>query len=603
MNDKILRQLMDIFRDEPTTASQNLLLALMLIAWHQASQNPRCPSDLHMQNCQGIKGPELIHIMAELSKAMHDPAFNPGDSGMARLSPSAISAAMNWCLHMGQSGFLAQFDPTDAVLSVDQREMTGFPEEVCDFMVGLAGDLVNKTVYLPWESNGQLAGRLLRKQAVAMIETNWYADILQLVLSIVTGSARTGMMHNDPLRHPGYLEAGHLKTFGTTLALLPFSVNIEAGPEIVDRDLFGRFKEKTRSLTVLAVRHILAQTRGRAVVTVINGLLFGSGAERNLREDLLAKRQIVAVVAMPPGLLSMTTIPFTIMVLDTERPCHTVRFVNADTPSFKESVLRTRSRLINLEQLVDVVLASADSDIARSVRVEEILANDSQLQVNRYVLGASEQKVASLLASMPLRRLDELATLVKPVANVPAEQGMAVYEVGASDLPDYGYIHTASKQILIEPRLDKMKDQFLRHGDIVLIIKGSLGKVGIIGPGAPPAGENGWIAGQSAVVIRLEKASAVNPVALFILLRSELGKGLVRKLASGSAITFVQLRELKQLAIPVPSREESDKAIAALAGEEDLQRQINLLQQRQASLAAHCWSLDHDHHEQNGVTA
>lgn len=56
MNDKILRQLMDIFRGEPTTASQNLLLALMLIAWHQASQNPRCPSDLHMQNCQGIKG-------------------------------------------------------------------------------------------------------------------------------------------------------------------------------------------------------------------------------------------------------------------------------------------------------------------------------------------------------------------------------------------------------------------------------------------------------------------------------------------------------------------------------------------------------------------
>ena len=603
MNDKILRQLMDVFRSEPTTASQNLLLALMMIAWHHASQNPLCPSHLHMQNCQGIKGAELISIMAELSKSMNDPAFNIGDSGMARIRPPTISAAINWCLHMGESGFLTQFDPTDAVLAVDQREMTGFPEEVCDFMVALAGDLAKKFVYLPWESNGQLVGRMLRKQAVAMIETNWYADILQLLLSILAGSGRTGMMHNDPLRHPGYLEGGHLKTFDTTLALLPFGVNIEAGPEIVDRDLFGRFKEKTRSMTVLAVRHILAQTQGRAIVTVINGLLFGSGAERNLREDLLSNRQIDAVVAMPAGLLSMTAIPFTILVLNTERPCHTVRFVNADTPQFKESVLRTKSRLINLDQLLDVVLATSDSNIAKNVSVEEILANDAQLQVNRYVLGASEQKVASLLASMPLRRLDELATLVKPTVNVHAEKGMAVYEVGASDLPDYGYIHTASKQILIEPRLDKMKDQFLRQGDIVLIIKGSLGKVGIIGPDAPAPGENGWIAGQSAVVIRLEKSSAVDPVALFILLRWDLGKGLVRTLASGSAITFVQLRELKQLAIPVPSREESDKAIAALAGEEELQRQINLLQQRQASLAAHCWSLDHEHDEENGVTA
>lgn len=601
MNDKILRQLMDIFRGEPTPASQNFLLALMMIAWHQASKNPLCPSHLQIQNCQGVNGDELLKLMAALSGAMRDPAFNIGDSGMARMRPPTISAAINWCLNMGESGLLAQYDPTDAILSFDQREMMGFPEEVCDLMVGLAGDIANKAVYLPWESNGQLAGRILKKKAAGMIETKWQADVLALVLSILSGDGRTEVAHNDPLRHPCYLEGGRLKTFGTTLALLPFGVNIDAGPEIVDQDLFGRFKEKTRSMTVLAVRHILAQTRGRAIVTVMNGLLFGSGAERNLREDLLTKRQIEAVVAMPAGLLSMTAIPFTILVLNTEQPCETVRFVNADTPRFKESILRTKSRLINLDQLLETVLATSDSDIAKNVNVEEILANDAQLQVGRYVLGASEQKVASLLASMELRRLDEIATLIKPVANVLAEKGMAVYEVGASDLPDYGYIHTASKQILIEPRAGKMRDQFLRAGDIVLIIKGSLGKVGIVGAAAPAPGENGWIAGQSAVVIRLEKSGAVDPIALFMLLRSEFGKGLVRTLASGSAITFVQLRELKQLAIPVPSRDESDKAIAALVGEEELQHQIKALQQRQASLATHCWSLEH--HEENGATA
>lgn len=592
---------MDIFRGEPTTTSQNVLLALLMIAWHQASKKSHCPTHLQMQNCQGINGNELFKVMDELSGAMQDAALNISDGDIARMRPPTISAAINWCLNMGESGLLDQYDPTDAILFLDQRDMSGFPEEVCDLMVGLAGEIANEVVYLPWESNGQLAGRILKKQATGMIETKWHAGVLGLILSILADGGRTEMAHNDPLRHPCHLEDGRLKTFGTTLALLPFGVNIDAGPEIVDQDLFGRFKERTRSMTVLAVRHILAQTRGRAIVTVMNGLLFGSGAERNLREDLLNRRQIEAVVAMPAGLLSMTAIPFTILILNTEQPCRTVRFVNVDSPRFKESILRTKSRLINLDQLLETVLSTTDDDTARNVGVEEILANDAQLQVGRYVLGAGERRVASLLASMPQCRLGDIAVLVKPMANVLAEKGMAVCEVGAADLPDHGYIHTASKRILIEPRADRMRDQFLRPGDIVLIIKGSLGKVGIVGADAPAPGENGWIAGQSAVVIRLEKSSAIDPIALFMLLRSEFGKGLVRTLASGSAITFVQLRELKQLAIPVPSRDESDKAIAALAGEEELQHQIQTLQRRQASLAAHCWSLDH--HEDNGATA
>ena len=485
MNDKILRQLMDLFRSEPTTTSQNVVLALLMIAWNKASKNPLCPAQLKIQNCQGINGDEFLRVMSALSGVMGDPAFTIGDSGMGRMRSPTISAAINWCLNMEESGLLTQYDPSDAILYFEQQQIMGFPQEVCDLMVGLAGDIANKVVYLPWESTGQLTGRILGKNAVGMIETKWQASILALVLSILSDDKKTEMIHNDPLRHPGYLEAGRLKTFKTALALLPFGVNISDGAEIVDQDLFGRFREKTRSMTVLAVRHILAQTRGRAIVTVMNGLLFGSGAERNLREDLLNRRQIEAVIAMPAGLLSMANIPFTILVLNTEQPCQTVRFVNADAPRFKESILRTKTRLINLDQLLEVILNTSTSDVAKNVGAEEILNNDAQLQVNRYLLGAREQKIASMLASMPVRRLDEIATLIKPIANVPSEKGMTVFEVGASDLPDYGYIHIAGKQIFIEPKADKMNDQFLRPGDIVLIIKGSLGKVGIVGHDAP----------------------------------------------------------------------------------------------------------------------
>lgn len=593
MNDKILLQLMEIFRGEPL-ADHGALVALMFIAWHQASQNPLCPLHLQMQHCQGISGEELVKVMEELSTVMQDQAFVI-DADISRMKLPTISAAINRCLNMGEAGLLAKYDPTDAVLSFDQRELT-FPEEVCDLMVGLAGDIALQTVYLPWESKGQLTGRILKKKAAGRVETTWRTSLPTLVSSILSGGKQIQVAYNDPLRNPSFVEGGRLKTFGTTLSLLPFGVNVPA--ETVDQDLYGRFKEKTRSMTVLAVRHILAQTQGRAIMTTTNALLFSAGAERSLREDLLRRQQIEAVVAMPAGLLGMTAIPFAILIFNTEKPCETVRFVNADTPQFKETVARTKSRLINLDELIETVLDAPDSDIVRNISTQEILANDAQMQVSRYVLGATEQKLTRMLATMESRRLDDIATLVKPMANGTTEHGIALYEVGAADLPDYGSIRTASKQILVELKADKMKDQFLRPDDIVLIIKGNLGKVGIVPHDVPPPGANGWIAGQSAAVIRLGKSSRIDPRALFILLRSDLGKKLVRTLASGSAIPFVQLRELKHLAIPIPSRQESDNAITILTEEDALQHRINELQLSQASLAARCWSLEHN--EENG---
>lgn len=587
MTDKILLQLMEIFRSD-AMITQGAQVSLTLVAWYKASKNPLCPENLKIQNCQRVGPDELVTIMNELSQAMHDAAFQMVNSDIVRMRPQTIAAAIQRCLSMGEAGLLSQYDPTDAAISFDNRELV-FPEEVCDLLVKLAGDISNQTVYLPWESKGQLTGRIIKKNARGMVETAWHTSMPSLVASLLAGGEQIQISYTDPLRNPYFTESGRLKGFATTLALLPFGANVPQG--LVDLDLFGRFKEKTRSMTVLAVRHILAQTQGRAIVAAMNGLLFSAGAERSLREDLLKQQQIEAVIAMPAGLLDVTAIPFSILILNTKKKCDTIRFVNADTLEFKEAVSRTKSRMTNLDELVATILNTSNSEIARNVSTQEILANDAQLQVSRYVLAAAEQKIAKLLDSMPRQRLDDIATLVKPFPNVLAEDGLTVYEVGAADLPDYGYIHTASKQILVESRTERMRDQFLRSGDIVLIIKGNLGKVGII-KNAPPPGENGWIAGQSAAVIRLDRSTMINPIGLFMLLRSEFGKGLVKTLASGSVIPFVQLRELKQLMIPIPSLEESEKAMVALNGEEALQQQINELKKEQANLSAQCWSFE-----------
>lgn len=111
-----------------------------------------------------------------------------------------------------------------------------------------------------------------------------------------------------------------------SLPFPPFGVKYD--PMLAERDLFGRFPEKTASIAVLAVRHILARTKGRAVVAVPNGLLFSPGAERSLREELLAKKQIEAVIALPAALLPNTALPFSLLILNREKANDEIVFVD-----------------------------------------------------------------------------------------------------------------------------------------------------------------------------------------------------------------------------------------------------------------------------------
>jgi type I restriction enzyme M protein len=54
--------------------------------------------------------------------------------------------------------------------------------------------------------------------------------------------------------------------------------------------------------------------------------------------------------------------------------------------------------------------------------------------------------------------------------------------------------------------VEENADQFLRPYDIVLIIKGSVGKVGIVTTDVPePQVPGGWVAGQSAIVLRAKQ--------------------------------------------------------------------------------------------------
>ena len=140
--------------------------------------------------------------------------------------------------------------------------------------------------------------------------------------------------------------------------------------------------------------------------------------------------------------------------------------------------------------------------------------------------------------------------------------------------------------------IEKSRLQFLAPTDIVVMMKGNVGKVGIVPGTAPPSGPGGWILGQSTMALRVKPKTGVDPRALFMLLRSPLGQRLLASIVSNATIQLISLRELLQLEVPLPSPAETASCVDILAKEDRLQQQINELSAQQLALAKSLWPVD-----------
>ena len=163
-------------------------------------------------------------------------------------------------------------------------------------------------------------------------------------------------------------------------------------------------------------------------------------------------------------------------------------------------------------------------------------------------------------------------------------------EALASDIPPYGVTISATKEALFDLDSPRAQTYFLQPDDILIAVKGTIGKVGIV-PNPPAAGEGGWVAGQSFAVIRSTQPARYMPQALLVYLRSEMGQTLLNRLAVGASQPTIQLSALKDLPVPAISQNEMAKVAHIVEEEFQIQQQIEQLREKQAALGAQQWAL------------
>ncbi len=133
----------------------------------------------------------------------------------------------------------------------------------------------------------------------------------------------------------------------------------------------------------------------------------------------------------------------------------------------------------------------------------------------------------------------------------------------------------------------KGRQQLLEPGDVLLSIKGGLGKVAVVQDLQHPT-----VPGQAFCVVRLRPNAPLTPAALVQYLRSAVGQTLLNKAGQGTAVAFLPMGEVKSLPVVIPHPSELHRAEALEQESVALSLEVQELSRRLEQLSQQGWLED-----------
>jgi type I restriction enzyme M protein len=219
----------------------------------------------------------------------------------------------------------------------------------------------------------------------------WSISKMNLLLH---GIPDADMQNGDTLAEPMHVRGGQLERFDRVLSNPPFSLNYTRdGMQHPERFQWGWAPEGGKKADLMFVQHmvsVLRGGRGIAATVMPHGVLFRSGAERDIRTRLLDDDIIEAVIGLAPNLFYGTGIPACVLVLRAPgtKPAERagkVLFINADA---EFAAGRAQNYLLpeHAEKIVSAYRQFTDiTGYATVVTREDLAANDDNLNIRRYV--------------------------------------------------------------------------------------------------------------------------------------------------------------------------------------------------------------------------
>ncbi len=285
-------------------------------------------------------------------------------------------------------------------------------ESIYDPACGTGGMLL-EAVHHVRENHGDdrtLWGKLFAQ------EKNLTTSAIARMNLFLHGASDFQVVRGDTLRLPAFFSGDNLATFDCVIANPPFSLE-KWGDEVWACDPYGRnFAGMPPAKTgdYAWVQHMIksmAPATGRMAVVLPHGALFRMNKEGEIRKKILRMDLLEAVIGLGPNLFYGTGLAACILVFRQRKTKERKKKVLILDAAREFKTGRAQNELLSehVERIYNWYRDYQDVvGVARVVTLDDIAANDWNLNIPRYVEPKNEQEVLTVGEAM--KRLKQTAT-------------------------------------------------------------------------------------------------------------------------------------------------------------------------------------------------
>lgn len=456
--------------------------------------------------------------------------------------------------------------PTLANPLKDKRSAEGMvSSEVAELMLDTLGK-PNGSLWIPFDAWGVLTIRALRRgwsvNSAQLLPH--YDNSLSKLLAIEFGKVNISEVSSEIERDR---EGRPLTRADFVLALPVFGMQVRDSKLAQWDSSEDKALERYYRSETWAIQELSKRTGQKAVFLVPPSVLFSRGQEERLREHLIERKEggnaLQSIVALPSGVYPSSSIGAAVVSVTPGR--HNSEVLMVDLGLAKRSST-------NVDELVrefkDIALGLKD-DPERACRVtpDAIRATDMSFTPSRYL-----QKRVNVGPNAVA--LEDICEVLKAPVLSKDDDAVERVEVGIADTSSWKPVAEGPTKVA---RIKHRRGlPTLQQGDLVVSIKGTIGKVALMGA----IGLDAMVVSQTCLGLRIkqERRDTVSPEFLLMYLRSPSGQTQLQGLQAGAAIQHISPQTLmNSFLVPVPDAHDRE------AVEQDYQRLCEL-EEKKASI-------------------
>ena len=305
---------------------------------------------------------------------------------------------------------------------------------------------------------------------------------------------------------------------------------------------------------------------GLVVAVVSNGALYNE-VNNDIRKYLVENNYIKAIISLPPSIVPFMGVAASLIIL---KKCKNKKVKMIDAKEICEKQRRITSFSDdNINYIMELYLEPIESNVSFEVSYEQIVSNDYNLGINKYI------ETDPMINPTPLGEVTKSIFRGYQIKATEFDSIATIYEddteyrmINVSDVLAEGFVKSELQPVIIEDKR-KYSKYLVENRDIIITAKNTTIKTAIY-----KQQNYKTILTGNLIVIRVDE-SKINPYYLKAFLDSRLGESMINSIATGTTVKSINPNNLKKMYISLPSMEIQNKI--AMMSKENLGRIKSIL--------------------------